>query len=152
MIFTKINFKKVIIRSIKILPFIIFTFIINCILDNYINAFLVGIKLLLVCNITIIYSEVVTISSIAEAMKSLCFPLKLFKVNTDDIKIMVYIALAMIPILKKELFEVKEICMAKNINFNIRNMKIILEKFFCSLLFRVNKIEEALIAKGYYSE
>ena len=148
----RIKLKRVIIRSIQILPFIVFTFIINYILDNYVYAFWVGIKLFLVCNITIIYSEITSTASIAEAVKILCFPLKLFKINTDEIRIIVYISLAMFPILKKELFEVKEACIAKNIKFNIRNMKIILGKFFLLLIFRVNKIEDALIAKGYYIE
>lgn len=151
-IFKKLKLKKVIIKSIHILPFIIFTFIINCILDDYVNAFFIGIKLLLVCNTTIIYSEITTISNIAQAIQYLCFPLNFFKINTEDIRIMVYISLAMLPILKKELYELKEACIAKNIRFNIRNMKIILGKFFLSLIFRVNKVEEALIAKGYYNE
>lgn len=79
----------------------------------------------------------------------LCSPLKIFKVNTEDIKIMVCISLSVIPVLKKDLQEVKEACIAKNIDFNIKNMKIILSKFFISLIARVSEIEEALIAKEY---
>lgn len=151
-IFKRIKLKKVIIKSIQILPFIIFTFIINCVLDNYVNAFWVGIKLFLVCNITIIYSEITSTASISEAIRILCFPLKLFEIDTDEIKIIVYISLAMLPILKKELYELKEACIAKNIDFNVKNMKTILGKFFLSLISRVNNIEEALLAKGYYNE
>lgn len=42
----------------------------------------------------------------------------------------------------------KEACRAKNIKFNIGNMKIILSKFCLNMLMRVNQLEEALIAKG----
>lgn len=88
----------------------------------------------------------------AETVKVLCAPLKIFRVNTDDIKVMVCISLSAIPILKQNFYEVKDACKAKNIPFNIKNMKIILSKFFMSLISRVNEIEESLIAKGYSSE
>ncbi len=55
----------------------------------------------------------------------------------------------MLPILKKDLYEVKDACIAKNISFNIKNIKYILLKFSSSIIKRVNQIEEALIAKGY---
>lgn len=62
---------------------------------------------------------------------------------------MICISLSMIPILKKDLYEIKDACKAKNMKFNIKNSKYILAKFFISLIRRVNQIEEALIAKGY---
>lgn len=62
---------------------------------------------------------------------------------------MICISLAMIPILKKDLNEMKESCKAKNISFHIKNMKYFLSKFTLSMIKRVNEIEEALIAKGY---
>lgn len=55
----------------------------------------------------------------------------------------------MIPILKKDLNEMRESCKAKNISFHVKNMKYILSKFTLSMIKRVNEIEEALIAKGY---
>lgn len=89
---------------------------------------------------------------IADTMKAICSPLKILKVNTDDIKVMVCISLSVIPILKKDLYELKEACKSKNITFNVKNMKIVLAKFFLSLISRVNEIEESLIAKGYSNE
>ena len=89
---------------------------------------------------------------IAETIKRICFPLKIFRINTDEIRIMICISLSMIPILKKRLNEMKEACRAKNITLNIKNMKIVLAKFFLLLITRVNQIEESLIAKGYNNE
>lgn len=86
---------------------------------------------------------------IAETIQLLCTPLEIFKINTDDIKIMICISLSMIPILKKDLNETKEACRAKNISYNIKNTKYILLKFFLSLIKRVNQIEDSLISKGY---
>ncbi len=85
-------------------------------------------------------------------VKTICTPLKVFKINTEDIKVLVCISLSMIPIFIKELNETKEACKAKNIKLNIKNMKIILAKYFLSLISRVNEIEESLVAKGYNSE
>lgn len=86
---------------------------------------------------------------IAETVQLLCTPLKIFKINTEEIKVMVCISLSMIPVLKKDLQEIKDSCRAKNISFNLKNMKYILSKFFLSLITRVNQIEESLISKGY---
>lgn len=149
-IILKINFKKMLSNILKIFPFILFTFIINCFLDYYINAMWISIKLLLVCNITYLYSRTIRISQFADTIKLLCSPLKLLKINTDEIKILVCVSLSMIPVLKRELFELKDSCKAKGIDFNIKNMKLILSKFFVSLLNRVNQIDESLKEKGYY--
>lgn len=54
----------------------------------------------------------------------------------------------MIPVIKRELKEMKEACKAKNIKLNIKNMKIILSKLFISLFKRVNELDEALLEKG----
>lgn len=148
MILLRKNLKKIIKGTLKILPFIIFTFVINCLLDEIINAIWIGSKLFIVCNMTMIYSSTTTVMSVAETIRILCTPLKLININTEEIKIMVCISLSMIPILKKDLAEMKEACKAKGIKFNIKNMKIILSKFCLSILIRVNELEDALIAKG----
>lgn len=57
MIITKKHVKNIIINTFKILPFILFTFIINCIMDEFVNATWIGIKLIVVCNITFVYSS-----------------------------------------------------------------------------------------------
>jgi len=85
---------------------------------------------------------------IAKTIKTLCSPLKLFKINTEEIEVLVCVALSMIPILKSEYLEVKMACKAKNIQLNIKNMKIILSKLFVSFMKRVGEIDEALIEKG----
>ncbi|MCI8309044.1 MAG: hypothetical protein HFJ45_02295 [Clostridia bacterium] len=151
MIFLKKYIKNIIINTLKLVPFIIFTFIINLFMDNFINSIWIGVKLLIVCNITVIYANTNTILKIAETMQLLCSPLKIFKIDTNEIKILVCISLSMIPVLKNELYEIKYSCRAKNISFNIKNMKIILSKLFVSLIMRANQIEESLIAKGYDS-
>lgn len=149
MIILRKKAKSIMSTTLKVLPFILFTFTINCWLDTYINAIWIGIKLLIVCNMTVIYSRTTSVNGVAETIKLLCTPLKIFGVNTDDIKIMVCISLSMIPILKKDLNETRDACKAKNMRLNLRNTKYIIASFFITLLKRVNQIEDSLIAKGY---
>lgn len=146
---TKTNLKKAIKNILKLLPFILFTFIINCLLDTYSNAIWIALKLLLVCNITFIYSQTTSTTEIAKTVKKICAPLKIFKINTDAIEVLIAISLSMLPIIKREYLEVYEVCKSKNIPFNIKNMKIILSKIITSFLKRVNEIDEALVEKGY---
>ena len=62
MILIKVNIKRLLNNLLSILPFILFTFIINCFLDTFTNALWIGIKLIIVCHITIIYSNTTTIT------------------------------------------------------------------------------------------
>lgn len=134
---------------IKLLPFILLTVVINCILANYQYAFLVAIKLVLVCHITFIYAKTITVRNLASTIKSICTPLKLFKVNLEDIQLLVCISLSMLPVLKTEYTGVKEACLAKGIAIKASNMKPILVKLMVSVMKRVNHIEESMIEKGY---
>lgn len=146
---TKSNIKKTVQNLLKIFPFVLFTFLINCLLDSYINALWIAIKLLLVCNITFIYSQTTTVTQIAKTVKKICTPLKLFKINPEEIEVLVAIALSILPIMRREYIEVKEACKAKNIPMNLKNSKIILSRMLTSYLKRVDEIDEALIEKGY---
>ncbi|MCI9246372.1 MAG: hypothetical protein HFJ30_04515 [Clostridia bacterium] len=146
---TKSNMKKTITNLFKIAPFVLLTFLINCWLDTYINALWMAVKLLLVCNITFIYSQTTTTAQVAKTVKKLCTPLKVFKINPEIVEVLVAIALSILPIMRKEYIEVKEACKAKNIPINLKNSKIILSRMLTSYLKRVDEIDEALIEKGY---
>lgn len=149
MIVLHIRITEAIRNVLKILPFVLFTVAINCILSNYKYAILVGIKLLLVCNITYTYSKTTTVRGIATLVKKLCTPLKFIKVNPDEIELLVCISLSMIPILKREYNQLKDACLAKGMDIDVKNMKIILTKLMISIMKRVNEIEESIIEKGY---
>ena len=115
--------KKTITNLFKIAPFVLLTFLINCWLDTYINALWMAVKLLLVCNITFIYSQTTTTAQVAKTVKKLCTPLKVFKINPEIVEVLVAIALSILPIMRKEYIEVKEACKAKNIPINLKNSK-----------------------------
>lgn len=145
----KINMKVILRTLIGLLPFIIFTFVVNVLIDGtIIYSGIVALKLLSVCAITVIYSQTISVLEFAKTIKHICTPLKLFKINIDEIEILISISLSIIPIIKREIKETKEVCRAKNIKINIVNSKIIISKFLLSFLRRVNDLDKALIEKG----
>ena len=149
MLCLKIKVTDAIENIVKLVPFILLTVIINCLLSNYEYAIWVAVKLILVCNATYIYSKTTTVRGIARTIKKLCMPLKLLKLNPNDMELLVCISLSMIPILKREYSQMKEACLAKGMDLNVKNMKVILTKLMISIMKRVNEIEETMIEKGY---
>lgn len=152
MLCLKIKVVDAIQNIVKLLPFILLTVLVNCLLSNYEYAILVAIKLILVCNVTYIYSKATTVRGIAKTIKNLCAPLKLLKVNPDDIELLVCISLSMLPILKREYFQLREACAAKGMIMNVKNMKVVLFKLMISVMKRVNEIEESMLEKGWDME
>ncbi len=149
MVCFRVKLVRAIENMIKLLPFILLTVVINCLLANYEYALMIAIKLILVCNITYIYSKTTTVRGIANTIKNLCMPLKLLKVNPEDIELLVCISLSMLPIFKREYSQLKDACLAKGIAINVKNMKVILMKLLISIMKRVNEIEASMIEKGY---
>ena len=101
-----IKFKRIIQNLWSFMGFILFTGIINIIVVDVYYGVIIAIKLILVCNITFIYANSTTYSEFAETIVKILTPLKLFKLNIEDIGIIIYISLTFIPILKQELSNV----------------------------------------------
>ena len=97
---------------------------------------------------TYIYSITSTKTTIANTIKMLCRPLVLFNINIEEIEIMVAISLSIIPILKKDLVEIRDVYKYKGIKVNVKNIKNSLSVFFIGIIKRTNQIDEALIARG----
>jgi energy-coupling factor transport system permease protein len=94
---------------------------------------------------------------IANAIETLFFPLSFFqnhknKFNTitpKDIGLMVSIAVAFIPIIKNDFFNVRSALKSKGLKIGIRNFKYVLKPFLFLVLSRTNDITNALKAKAY---
>lgn len=141
---------------IKLIPFILFTVLINLCVMETAEAILIGIRLIIVCNMTYIYGSTTTARGIEEAIEKLLFPLTLFKVNTRNIGIMTSIAITFIPIINKEIESIQYSLIAKGFNMSfwgrIRHINYIMVPLFYGLLQKVGNMEEALLAKGYMGE
>lgn len=140
----------------ELLPFILFTVAIDLCVMEVIDSILIGIRLLMVCHITYIFGKTTTAMQIAKAIKNLLYPLTWFGVNTNNIGIMVSLSITFIPIIKKEIENIRYSLMAKGFNMSfvnqIKHINYIMGPLFYSLLRKVSQIEDALKSKAYIEE
>lgn len=149
----KINLKKLLNSLSKISIFVLITALINVFVVDINYAILIGIKLILVCSITYIFSTTLSYIEFATVIETLSYPLKLIGVNPKDIGLLITIALSFIPILKEELSRIKYVLLVKGVKINtiniLKNTNIIFKPLFVSIMERINEIEYSLKAKGY---
>ncbi len=132
----------------RVLPLVLLTVVFNWWLDSWQAALWLGLKLTIVCNATMIYSAQMTVTEVAEILAKICTPLQAIGIGPQEVRILVSVALMMIPALSKELREMHQACKAKGAAWNLATLKLVLQKTGWSLLGRVNQIEEGLMAKG----
>lgn len=141
---------KTIMKSISsFLPVIVFTFFINSIVVNVNSGIKIGVKLLLVCSITCIFSKNMRYMELANAIEKLFYSIKFIGIKPKDVSLLVCIALSFIPILKDEIYQIKNALKAKGFKINLKNSKLIYKPFFISLIKRISDIENALKSKAY---
>lgn len=149
----KINLNNLINNIIKIFIFVLITAIINAFVVNINYAILIGIKLILVCTITYIFSRALSYMEFATVIEDLAYPLKFIGINPKDLGLLITIAISFIPILREELERIKYVLIVKGFKINtiniIKNMNIIFKPLFVSIMERINEIEYSLRAKGY---
>lgn len=150
-------FKVSFIKSLRyfktILPLVIFTVLINIYFIGFENALLIGIRLLIVCNITYVFSVIMKPMYLAKAITGLLLPLKLFKINTNDIALMITITISFIPILSDEYLSIKKCLISRNYPVTLKRVvfepQIFLINFIDSIFRRIDELENTLKAKGY---
>lgn len=153
MIVAKINVKNALNNLFKLLPFILFTAIVNILFADLQFAILIGLRLILVCNLSYIFSKTITYTEFGEVIEKLMYPFKIFGINPKEIGLVITIALSFMPIMKSELGQMRNVLKIKGIrptNFNIlKNLSLIFKPFFISVLQRLNEVEMSLKAKGW---
>ena len=148
----KINVKRMFYSFRLLLPFIVFTVVINAFIDSVYNAIKIGIRIMICANVTYIFSKRITALEIANTIEKICYPLKLFKINNKNIGMMVSISICMIPVLKDELYAILMSMKSKGKVLKINNMGVLMKPMLISILRRTNQIEKTLIAKAYMEE
>ena len=156
MIILKENVKKVILAILKIMPFIIFTTVINIAFSGVSYGILIGIRLILVCHITYIYAIKMTSQRLQYVVETLLRPLRILKIDSKEIGIIVSIGVAFIPIIQKEMSEIKLSLKSKGFDLRFTNIikkpNYILVPLLTSIIKRVGEIEQSLLSKGYMSD
>lgn len=155
-IILKENIKKVIFAILKIMPFIIFTSVINIAFSGFSYGILIGIRLILVCQITYVYAKRMTSQKLQYVIETLLKPLNIFKISSKEIGIIVCIGVTFIPIIQREISQIKLSLKSKGFNLSfiniIRKPNYILVPLLTLTIKRVNQIEQSLHSKGYISE
>lgn len=145
----KISIKEEIGNILGIIIFVLITAVINALVVDIKTGVTIGIKLILVCNITYIFSKMINYTELAEALERIFSILKVLKINPRNISIMICICISFIPTIKKQIKQVKDALKAKGLKLNLRNSNLIFEPVVISLLKRVDEIESSLKAKAY---
>lgn len=148
----KISIREEIGHIFGIIVFVLLTSIINAVVVDLKTGISIGIKLILVCNITYIFSKRTSYTELAEALENIFSVFKFLKVNPKNISIMICICISFIPTIKKQIKQVYDSLKAKGVKLNLRNSKLIFEPVVISLLKRVDEIENSLKAKAYEAE
>ena len=148
----KISPKKALKNLFKIFFLIIIIFLFNLIFDNLINSLIVSYKVLIVANGAFIFSKVITPTRLANGFKQLFLPLKLFKVDTNNLALMLTIALNFIPIISYDITTLKQTLKARNVKLNLKTLftqsHLLFVMFFANLFKRVDDLELVIRARG----
>lgn len=138
------------------MPFILFTVLIDIWVMELADAIKIGIRLIMVCHITYLFGKTTTAMQIAKAIQNLLYPLKWFGVNIKNIGIMVSLSITFIPIIKKEIQNIRYSLIAKGFDMRfvnqIKHMDYIMGPLFYLLLRKVSQLEDALKSKAYVEE
>jgi len=146
MLILRVNFKKAFLSFIYFLPFIAITAGFHLLFDDWHNAAIMSVRLLLVWNATVIFSQKVPILKFAHGLKILLCPLIIFRINPRDIAVMIAVAVTFIPI---TISEFKQIRNAMNAKGRKRGILIVLKIFMYKILYRAGQLSLTLEAKGY---
>lgn len=128
---------------------IIFTVIINIIFDSLYTGILFGVRLLLCYFTTYIFSKNIKIYELTEVIETITYPLKIFKINTREIGIIISIAICMIPVLRFEINTIKNSLISKGQKPGISFIKNASKPLMISILMKTDELEKTLIAKAY---
>jgi energy-coupling factor transport system permease protein len=86
---------------------------------------------------------------LASAIEILFSPLKIFQMRGKDIGLMACIALAFIPVLRRDFTQIRLALSAKGMKMRAKNIPYMLTPFFIGILQRTEEIAKAIRTKGY---
>lgn len=146
---TKISFRELIYNLKIYFPFIMFTILINIIFDSTYAGILIGIRICICYNATYLYSKTVTLTEISDTIQKILYPLKIFKININNVGIIICISICIIPILRNEINTITYSIKSKGRKMNIKSIMIMIRAILISILKKTNEMEKTLISKSY---
>ena len=133
--------------------FIMFIIVCNILFSDIESSLKVGIRLFLVIDYTYSMGNYFDSTKIRFAFRYLLYPLKFFKIDIDNLTLIIAISLAFIPILSDETSMIKLSLKSKGLEFKFSNLitkpHIYLMTFLNCLFDRLDELEKSLIIKAY---
>lgn len=147
-----IPIKKILSYNLFFFVFVILiTIIITLLLKSVQDTVNIFFNLFLIGNATYLFRYTMPTVQFIDAIEKLLFPLKLFKVNTRDIGIIINIAITFIPIFVEEITQIQNSLVQKGIKRNsIASIKYTFIVLIPLLFKRTNEMEYSLKAKCYF--
>ena len=141
---------KIITRNIL---FVIFITLCNLLFSNTFESIKVGVRLFLVIDYTYIMGCFFDEMTLRIAFRYLFYPLKIFKVNIDNLTLIIVVSLTFIPILRDEATMIKYSLKSKGFDFKFKNVikrpHVYLITYFNNLLDRIDELEKSLKLKAF---
>lgn len=151
----KLKFNKMLRCFLKSLVFVGMVFAFNLIFDTFVNSLIVAWRLEIVTLGAFVFSCVVTPSRLSEGFCQLLYPLKVFKVNINDVSLMLVVAFNFIPIISRDVTALKQTLKARNVKLNLKTFftqsHLLFVMFFAGIFKRVDELEQVVLARGYKS-
>lgn len=150
-LFLKIPLKKAFYNLYQYSFIIIITFIFNIFFGYFKEAFSISFKLILVCNISFIFSYKMGFNNIILALEKLFTPLKFFKIDPKDITLMINIALSSIPSFIRDISQTLTAMEAKGLKrYSYKSLKYTCKILLFSIFKKTNELELTLkVKKGF---
>ena len=150
----KTNVKQMLGTMLRISVFILITFVINILLTDIKTAVMVFLKIILSFSFVYSYRKIISPMQLATAVETIFKPLKLFRVKTSDISLIVNMSVTFVPILAREFEQIMTSLKSRCIQvYGITKTHKKLQYMFMPWLYnifeRTNSLELALKSRGY---
>src|SRR5574344_641317 len=144
-IIKKIEISKMELFSIIFLVFC--TFIVN-VFSGKMYAVLIVMRILDIYLFTKIYTKNLSVLELVNVIEFIFSPLKILKINTRNIGIIVSISITVLPIMLNEIRQKINALYSKGMKLNLGSIKIICKSILVLILIRCNEMEKSLSAAG----
>lgn len=146
----KIPLKRVFYSLYRFSFVVAITFLFNILFGYYIDAIIISIRLILVCNISFIFTYKMGFTNIMSALEKLFIPLKFIGISPSDISLIINIAITSIPVFIRDIEQTLFSMQNKGLNkYSLKSLKYTSKILLFSLFKKTNEIELTLKAKNY---
>jgi len=146
----KISIKRTLENLYKFSFIVFITFLFNILFGYYVDAILISIRLILVCNISFIFAYKMGFCKIVTALETLFTPLKFIGISPSDLSLMINIAITSIPIFIRDINQTLFAMQSKGLKkYSFASLKYATKILLYSLFKKTNDFELTLKVKNY---